>query len=36
MQIISKNKKAFLEYEILEKYEAGLVLTGQEIKATRS
>jgi len=33
---IAQNKKAFLEYEVLEKFEAGLVLTGQEIKAIRA
>jgi len=33
---IAQNKKAYQEYEILEKFEAGLVLTGQEIKAIRS
>jgi SsrA-binding protein len=33
---IAQNKKTFVEYEILEKFEAGLVLTGQEIKAIRS
>ena len=36
MQIITKNKKAHFEYEILEKFEAGLVLTGSEIKAIRA
>ena len=36
MQQIAFNKKAHLEYEILEKFEAGLVLTGQEIKAIRA
>lgn len=36
MKIIAKNKKAYLEYQILEKFEAGLVLTGQEIKAIRA
>ena len=33
---VSTNKKAFHEYEILDRYEAGLVLTGQEIKAIRA
>ncbi len=31
-----KNKKAFFNYEILEKYEAGLQLTGTEIKSIRN
>jgi len=29
------NKKALHDYEILEKFEAGLVLTGQEVKSIR-
>lgn len=36
MDIITKNKKAYFEYEILDKFEAGLVLTGAEIKAIRA
>ncbi len=35
MQIYSENKKATFDYEILEKYEAGLVLIGQEVKSIR-
>lgn len=35
MNLIAQNKKAFFEYEILEKFEAGLVLLGPEIKAIR-
>ena len=31
-----KNKKAYFDYEILEKFEAGLVLNGQETKALRT
>ncbi len=34
-QIYSENKKALYDYEILEKYEAGLVLIGQEVKSIR-
>ena len=30
-----KNKKAFFEFEIIEKYVAGIVLTGTEIKSIR-
>ena len=33
---IAKNKKAYFDYEILEKYEAGIVLTGLEIKQIRA
>ena len=29
------NRKAFHDYEILEKYEAGIVLTGAEVKSVR-
>lgn len=32
---IAKNKKAYFDYEILEKYEAGIVLSGLEIKSVR-
>jgi SsrA-binding protein len=35
-KIIAKNKKAFFEYFITDKYEAGLVLTGSEIKSIRN
>ena len=34
-ETIAKNKKAFHDYEILEKFEAGLVLQGSEVKAIR-
>lgn len=34
-QIYSANKKALYDYEITEKYEAGLVLIGQEVKSIR-
>lgn len=30
-----KNKKAFFDYEIIERYTAGIVLTGTEIKSIR-
>lgn len=33
---IATNKKAFYKYEILEKYEAGLVLFGYEVKAIKT
>lgn len=36
MEIIAKNKKAYFEYQITEKFEAGLVLNGAEIKAIRA
>ena len=36
MKIIAKNKKAFHDYEILDRLEAGIVLTGDEVKAIRA
>lgn len=33
--LLAKNKKAFYEYEILEKYEAGIALQGTEVKSIR-
>ena len=36
MKTIAQNKKAFFEYEILEKIEAGLVLSGDEVKSIRA
>lgn len=30
-----KNKKAFFNYEIIEKYTSGIILTGSEIKSIR-
>jgi SsrA-binding protein len=35
-KLICENRKAYHEYEILETFEAGLVLTGKEIKAIRA
>ena len=35
IQIIANNKKAFFEYFILEKIEAGIQLTGDEVKSLR-
>ena len=36
MKLITKNKKAFHEYNILETLEAGIVLTGDEVKSLRA
>ncbi len=36
IKIITDNKKARFDYEILEKFEAGLVLTGSEVKSLRA
>jgi SsrA-binding protein len=35
MATVASNRKAFHEYEILERLEAGLVLVGTEVKAIR-
>ncbi len=35
-KLISKNKRAFFNYEILEKLEVGIMLKGTEIKAIRA
>ena len=35
MPVLVKNKKATFNYEVLEKYEAGVELTGQEVKSLR-
>ncbi|GJQ59712.1 MAG: SsrA-binding protein SmpB [Candidatus Scalindua sp. AMX11] len=36
MEIISKNKKAHFNYEILERFEAGISLKGTEVKSIRN
>ena len=36
MKIFSENKKATFDYDILEKFEAGLVLFGQEVKSIKT
>ena len=35
IKVVAQNKKARYEYEILETYEAGIVLQGSEVKALR-
>ena len=35
IKIIAKNKKAFFNYELLEKFEAGISLLGSEVKSIR-
>jgi len=35
-ETIAKNKKAYFDYEIIEKFEAGMVLQGSEVKAIRA
>ncbi len=36
MKIVAQNKKAFHDYDILETLEAGIVLTGDEVKSLRA
>ncbi len=36
MKIFAENRKAYFDYEILEKFEAGIVLTGQEVKSIKA
>ncbi|ANV97631.1 SsrA-binding protein [Helicobacter enhydrae] len=36
MKVIARNKKALFDYQILERYEAGMVLSGAEVKAIRA
>ncbi|GAB6072489.1 SsrA-binding protein SmpB [Venenivibrio stagnispumantis] len=35
VKVVATNKSAFHNYNILEKYEAGIVLTGSEVKSLR-
>jgi SsrA-binding protein len=36
VKVVARNKKAFYNYEIVEKMEAGLVLQGSEVKSIRN
>ncbi len=36
MQVIASNDRAKYDYEILENFEAGLVLSGQEVKSAKT
>jgi SsrA-binding protein len=35
MKIVAVNKKAYHDFQVLEKYESGIVLTGEEVRAVR-
>ncbi len=35
MSILAKNKKVYFDYDIVEKYEAGVVLHGYEVKSIK-
>ena len=36
IKLVARNRKARFEFEILDKYEAGIVLTGTEVKSLRN
>jgi len=36
MAILAKNRRASFDFELQDKYEAGLVLTGQEVKSIKT
>ena len=36
VKVVTRNRKAFHEYEVLERLEAGLVLVGTEVKSLRA
>ena len=36
MTVLAFNKRANFDYEILEKYEAGLMLLGHEVKSVKT
>ena len=36
MKIITKNKKVLFKYQVLERFEAGISLIGQEVKSIKS
>ena len=36
MKILAKNQKAYFNYTVLEKFEAGIILQGQEVKSLRT
>jgi len=36
MPVLAENKKVYFNYEILEKFEAGIILNGQEVKSLKT
>lgn len=36
MKILTENKKAYFNYQIIEKFEAGIALIGQEVKSIKT
>lgn len=35
MKVLTENRRAYLNYEVLEKFQGGLVLQGQEVKSVK-
>ncbi|MDI6592098.1 MAG: SsrA-binding protein, partial [Patescibacteria group bacterium] len=35
MEVLAENKKAYFNYQILERFEAGISLIGQEVKSLK-
>jgi SsrA-binding protein len=35
MKVLAENKKAYFDYELLEKFKAGIALIGQEVKSIK-
>lgn len=35
MKVLAENRKAYFNYQILDKFEAGIALTGQEVKSIK-
>ncbi len=36
MSVLAKNRRARFDYKLLDKYEAGIVLSGQEVKSVKT
>lgn len=36
MKVLAENKKAYFDYQILDKFEAGIALLGQEVKSLKT
>lgn len=34
-KLLAKNKKTYFDYEVIEKYETGIILTGAEVKSAK-
>ena len=36
VKVVAKNKRAYFDYEVIEKFETGIVLTGPEVKSIKA